>query len=1153
MNYRRRLISSAAILVAAALVLFLPHLISAPALIPLFAKHLLPFFSGQLEVQSCSLRWSGGLSCEGVQFIDDRHALRLQLPRISTDKGLFTLLVAPQYLGEVTLNQPTLTFLQPNNNASKGGDENTPSLKELGQQVPTSWWEQRSLRLKLQGGRILADQGSGNGLRVLARELRLNGDLASGTVNYVLDFQSGQAEGQFHTQGFLNLPIASQPFFPSLVSQATFDVRSMEIEPMLALAASRFPDVPQGRGTLNGACHLYMAGIDNIEVKGLTSLDDLELTGGVLGEDHPRLHQARLKFEGSKNQAEGWHLSQLELQSEPLSFSAQGLLDRKHIDFNGRGEADLAQLTTALPHLLAIHEQTSIHQGMLTFAFKAKGDMDRVNLQADCDTKRLEITQAGRPYAWENPLSLHAVATLSPVEVHFSHLHFQAPFLTVEGQGGSEDFVLNATADLDHLFAELDKIFALNLHAGGQGRLTLDSSRVDPDQLRLTTQLTIDNFGVDFAGQSLVPVYPFSLRGELVGKPWFSLRSGLQSLHLAAMGWPGEFHLDANPVQDGSEHKGAETENCRISTALDLQRLAHIFRTVRGWKSALQVQGQLQMDLGGEWRQAQLQLRQLTGAVKNFVLTSNGKTMIREPRITLGLEHSPLHLGTLNLGQLQVIQGTKVIGTPASAFCRIDLQPFVLDVQHLRLRAPEKIIDVQSLFGNRRNDQSRPVLEMHGLGNLTQLVPWWQQQGWLDDRLDGTGLATAALVLHPASADRLQSTEFSLRVKDLSIREGKKLLYDDPQMVLDLELQPGNKDGRTTKITRLAVQSSRFSFAGAGLSHNRKIPPLLDLQGELNPRAATVDQVLQFLVSGDVSVKDVKPGSILLSAPLHFPIDINEVTLSGQLPLEGLRYLGMSLPLTRVPIDLNRGALGVQINGESNGGQVSLSPKWQREGKKLILRFPPDSQVLSHLPITQAVTDGLLQQLPPFGCLLKATGTIGLKITRFSLPVSEKRRQADFAVVIDLEKARPIAVQALKQLLETAGFANIPLRFQERELICEGWNGAITCAPLRLKIGAQDLRISGSKRRSGQLAYKVELPVTESLTRKAGVAVYGNFNAVAEIAGTQKTPVFEQDTFFQELAGQITANLPQPLTDNRARAGASRNADAPTILPPVSN
>ena len=66
MNYRRRLLSSAAFVAVTALVLFLPHLISSPIILPLLSKQLNRTLPGQLELQSCSFRWSGRITSYNV-------------------------------------------------------------------------------------------------------------------------------------------------------------------------------------------------------------------------------------------------------------------------------------------------------------------------------------------------------------------------------------------------------------------------------------------------------------------------------------------------------------------------------------------------------------------------------------------------------------------------------------------------------------------------------------------------------------------------------------------------------------------------------------------------------------------------------------------------------------------------------------------------------------------------------------------------------------------------------------------------------------------------------------------------------------------------------------------------------------------------------
>ena len=1147
MNHRRRLISSAAFAAVTALVFFLPHLLSTPGVFSFLVTQLSHRLPGDLQIASCSLRWSGGLACTGVRYVDVRQGIGVELPQIRTDKGLFTLLVAPQYLGEITLKEPRLEFLQPAVPNGSPHKDDASGAELSGQQLPISWWEERSLRLHLHNGQILVHRGGESPSQVLARELSLSGDLASGTANYVLDFQSDQTGGQFHAQGFVNLPVAGQPFFPSLISQSTLDVRSLEIGPMLALASSRFPKMPQGHGMLTGACTLNMAGVDNLDIKGLVGFNDLHLIGGVLGKDRPELKQARLIFEGSRHPVEGWRLSQLELHSDPLSFTGQGLLDQQRIDFTGQGAADLAQLTQALPQFFAIHQQTLIQQGQLNFSFQATGTPDRIRLQTDCETKRLELIQADRPYAFDNPLALHVAATVHSSGVRFDRLQLQAPFLTVEGQGGAEDFSLQATAELEHLFAELDKIFALQFHALGRLDLALESARLDTERIRLTTRLAIDGFGVEFEGRTLLPKHPFSLTAALIGQPWFVPGAGLQAMRVDADGWPGELHIDADQLNNEPRDSGKGSgENSRIQTVLDLARLEQIFRAIHGQAGDVHLQGRLQAETRGVWQQQHMRLHHLVAQLNNVVLTAGNAVMLRESKVQLGAEQGPLNLGPLNLGALQVVESKRSEVSIPSSFCRIDLDPFFLDLHHLRLRAPDKIVDLRGFIGKSLGKREQPQLEVRALVDLHQLTPWFKQQGWLADTFDMAGRTKAILTVSPKSEkNEPQTTDLSIQVTDLSLHEGKTLYATDPKLSLELQLQAAGREQQAIKIARLAVQSSLFSYSGAGLAHTRQTPPLLDLKGQLQPSVAAVVKLIKPLVPGEVSLATVKSGDVLISTPLFLPVNMEQVTLSGQQTLENLRYMGVSLPAATVAIDLNRSTLGMQITGSSSGGLVNLQPRWQHEGGHLLLRLPPESQVLRSLPLSRDVSRELMRQLPPFGALVDITGTVGLKMHRFFLPLTDKKRRPDFAAVIDLEKARPQPVLAFKKLLETAGLSTQSVRFQERELVCEGWNGSITCAPLRLAIGEQAISISGSRRRNGRIAYKVELPLTPSLTRQAGVAVYGPFTAVAEISGTQQVPVFDQAQFFTGLAAQITATLPQPLAKSSDQAGSPTKSAEP--------
>ena len=86
---------------------------------------------------------------------------------------------------------------------------------------------------------------------------------------------------------------------------------------------------------------------------------------------------------------------------------------------------------------------------------------------------------------------------------------------------------------------------------------------------------------------------------------------------------------------------------------------------------------------------------------------------------------------------------------------------------------------------------------------------------------------------------------------------------------------------------------------------------------------------------------------------------------------------------------------------------MNLQAAWKDEGGKLFLTLPPDCHPLSNLPISPMLAEGLMRALPPLGTLVEVRGTVGLRVSRFTLPLDDKRRLPDFALVLDLEKARP--------------------------------------------------------------------------------------------------------------------------------------------------
>lgn len=1150
MNNRRRLITLVVVTAILALTGSLPTLLSHPLVLPVVVNMVAADLPGQIAVQSCSLSWRQGIACEQIRYQSPGDGLRVTIPRARSDKGLLALLLAPHYLGEITLEQPTLTLLPSNDKGgtNEAGDGSTPVKQR---QAPASWWERGSLRLTVRDGRIQAEQTADPQPRLLAQAVELGGELTQGTLSYQLAFHGGDMGGQFRAQGFVNLPTADQPWFPSLISQTNLEIRELQLEPLLELAADHLPRVPRGQGILNATGRLRIAGTNQIELEGDSSLRELALHGGVLGSDHPRFSQLLFRFQGSRHPVEGWRLTRLDLQSEPLRFSARGFLDQQRVDFTGQGEADLAQLASQLPHLLALHQQTSIEQGHLNLALKAVGPLADIQLQADCHTDLLRISQSDHVYTWEKPLQVHAEAALNK-GVQVRSLHVQAPFLRADGTRKSDGFSLQLDAELDPLLRELKKIFALDFHARGtlQGNF---SSRTDNGQTLVESALTIDELFLSRGDATILPSHDLKLRVSWLGSPW--PLTDLRELRLQFTGWLGELNIEARDIAPSDEGSVSPPANCRMDGHLLLERLYGLGRLVPGWQPGRTATGELRFATTGHWRGAGISIDTLAGEIDDFCLLDGTTLLLRDKRLRLGLEHRPLALGNVHLGELLVVDGRDDLPLSEPAFCRLELVPLRMELRHLLLCGETILVDVGGLWAGPLHGpgESNASLDVLALGKLELLTPWCRQQGWLAPKLDMSGQGRVRLSLRrvvpgPGAAE----AELNVQAKNLLLSQGKSRLLADPLVELSTQwpLLPGAQENLS--FSPCSLRTSRFRVNGSAQLQRRSVPNLLELQGQIQPAAALLAPFTNQLVPGaTVTMQGTQGGSLLLSAPLALPLDIRQLTLAAQIPLTELRLPGLTLHDLSLPLDLHRGLLRLQVAGAVDGGTVNLQPQWQwPEGQEVrpVMSLAAESEVLSRVPLSRALTGGLLAYLPPLGSLVQASGTIDLTLTHFSLPLHGKR-QADFALRLGLGQAKPQAMPVLHELLDSAGLGDVPLRFKDRELSCEGKEGGLRCAPLRLLAGDAEIIVSGRQQRDGSLACRVEVPVSEQLAREAGLVVHGPFVAVAEMSGSRTAPVFDRQAFLGSLAAQLAAALPPPVEQGQPSEMAVGNAETPPPPP----
>jgi hypothetical protein len=111
-------------------------------------------------------------------------------------------------------------------------------------------------------------------------------------------------------------------------------------------------------------------------------------------------------------------------------------------------------------------------------------------------------------YSWDAPLTLSAEISHQKGQTRARNIRLDTPFLHGAGRGGAEDFTFEATADLEQMSRELEKLFVLPY--GGRGRLQVHggSRREQDGTFRLSSRLDVDGLAVFKADRTVMPPLP---------------------------------------------------------------------------------------------------------------------------------------------------------------------------------------------------------------------------------------------------------------------------------------------------------------------------------------------------------------------------------------------------------------------------------------------------------------------------------------------------------------------------------------------------------------------------------------------------------------------------------------------------------------------
>lgn len=1099
-------------------------------------RHLNRESSGSLQVESCTVGWVRGLECRGLRFDLPAQGVQVQAKTLHSDKGILAFVFAPHYLGELTLDHPTIMFTRQVANAapseastSQGedaGKRQTEPADRLRQQ-PIRWWERTAFRLRVFEGSAFLQREADPPLE-LASAIALAGSLAEGTVTYALNFQSGPVSGQVRAEGFLNLPSDRVRFLEGLVSKTELTITNVELAPFLELGAVR-AHLPTGSGLLDANLHVDTAGLAEIKVLGDVQLADLSLAGGFLGQDKPVFDSIRLAFNSSRKHQEGWRLTTLKLESAPLRFDAQGQVDAQTVSIQAKGAVNLPVLAKQIPQTLLLDENTELQEGNLDFSLGLTGTPQQIRVRADCLTSALKISSNGQPFQWQAPLKIALKGGYEPGQVKVDTLQVTTPFLEVTGSGDSGGYTLKATADLEQMSQELHKLFAVDY--AGKGKLTAEGllqPKEDNSGRRLDLRGTISGFELLHQGKTVVPVHDFGLQGHVAATGLSFRQWRLEQLALDTTFWPGRIVLTANNDQPAVQSSPLVLH---ASANLDLAKTIVLGRALEVPLPPGQWQGDLALAADATLEYDQTILHNLAATVQGLQWQTGGDPL-KQSSLVLALDKSAAagNNEKMAVRELVIANDWQEYAAQDKPFIRVDWKHRSIDWRHLQIRSEDLVLQTNASWHDWRQPRQNFRFAGNTKAQASLLVKLLNSTGMVPREVAAQGDVQVEVELQ-SQGDESVLGDLSLQSDNLTLFQGNKKLNTDRKLALKTSFKRNSTQEDAADLTSCTLRTPLFRAEGSGRLQWAESKPVLVVQGQCLPNYEILSSKLASSTRLPLTLTGTKSGSFQLTLPLGSSQDLQAIRWMLTLPVESLRWKNVEIKKIELPLAYSKETLQAELAADFSGGKLALQPRWHLSAANTGMVIPA-TRVLTGVTPTPTFTGEVLAYLHPLlGVLASPAGALDLQLKQFAVPLQPGPALSPmFSVVVELAEPSLQPKGILKELLDMSGFGGKELRLQQRTLTCKGSDGRIVCDPVVLRAGEKTIKLKAVTGLDGSIDYGLQWPLTRpSLGEGKGDAVPEETVKVA-ITGTLAAPRYNRQEFQANVRALVnqTPQAPPP-------------------------
>ncbi len=1086
------------LVVALIIIALLPAIVSSDRMKPFVIRKVNQQLPGQLQLESWSVSWFGGVEGQGIVYDNRPDGLLVQVSEIKTEKGLLGLIMAGGELGAVEIIDPAVVFYLSDMTEARDSQKTppaTPSPESIPSTKEDAFIPVFYGKLKVTNGSILTASADGNEKVVVKNlDLILGAPGPQTPITYHFSTESGDGSGRASGEGTLVLdaddPLNTQKF----QSNSKLSINNWPVEDVFDIIAAR-AGFPSAKGRLNADVSLTGSSAESLHLIGQMAMAQVQLRGGPLGSDAPTVKDILIDLDAVANN-NSLSLKNLTFRSSLANGSATGRFDGEdQRRLGGQADVDLAEVFSQFPATLKLREGTKITKGKMALSANIETTRAGTAFDGDARIDRLQGISAGKKISWNKPVTVNARGEMGREGLQLENLSLRSSFLKADGRGDMRNMRVDLSADLKAALAELRKFIQIKQWDGsGKLKLNLNLNAKTENLNHATLKLNIDDFVLSRNRRPIlvrqtvradvstdVQVADATVNSKLL-QPTLNIQSSVAS-----------GTVTAQRVEGTAANSFPNATDLKLDININLQQLSSLLKNLNILSPQTLLAGQSAVKASGNLKDGLLVLNNTRVDTQKFLYRQDKKT-IREQRIILTTR------GRIDLNNQS-----------------LRLAPVDIKGQAGKVHIPELAI------ADWTHAQSNMKINGHADLDLNRLAQGYGDFMQLPEKtnISGTGRFDFDVDFSNPKKQYLKLrgnvAPFKLVSKALPTVSEKKVTLN-----VDLTRSP---DGRNVTINKVDLNSNALSLKAAGTLNQVGKNKVLNAKGTMTPDLKLVSDYLKKSGQSQVafSGKKAAPFTIkLVSKGDRWEDPLKHLDFSGAVHVTAIEAYGLKLTPNDVPIRIAGAAAGAKLESPANGGQLNFQPTVDMRKEPYILSFNENIDLLKDVQVTQGLIDGLLAAIHPlFKDAVIPDGLLGLNMKHFNWPLSEKERnKATFAGTLQLNGIRLNSTPFMAGLLNMMGISERQLSLADQDIDFEAKNGRIALSPMTLNAEGYQLKMHGSIGFDQTLDFIARIPVTKKMVGKDAYKFLQGTTIKVPIRGTTSQPRIDE-TAFQEATGDL--------------------------------